>query len=114
MRVKLAYGRGGMTVNMPDNRTTVLEPLFMPSIPDQAASIYHALVHPIQSRPLRECIAAGDTVAIVVCDVTRPMPSSLVLPVMLEELRHVPREQIVLTRIDQTHWPARSVGCRSG
>ena len=103
MKVKLAYGRGGMTVNMPDNRTTVIEPLFMPSIPDQAASIYHALMHPIRSRPLRECVSAGETVAIVVCDVTRPMPSALVLPVLLDELRHVPREQIVLISATGTH-----------
>jgi lactate racemase len=103
MRVKLAYGRSGMTVNMPDNRTTVIEPLFMPSIPDQAASVYHALVHPIQSPPLRECISSGDTVAVVVCDITRPMPSSLVLPVLLEELRHVPREQIAIICATGTH-----------
>ena len=103
MKVKLAYGRGGMTVNMPDNRTTVIEPLFMPSIPDQTASIYHALTHPIRSRPLRECVSTSETVAIVVCDVTRPMPSALVLPVLLDELRHVPREQIVLISATGTH-----------
>src|SRR5579884_2809551 len=103
MRVKLAYGRSGMTVNMPDNRTSIIEPLFMPSIPDQAASIRHALDHPIRSRPLREVIGADDTVAIVFCDITRPMPNALVLPLVLEQLSHVPREQIVLICATGTH-----------
>src|SRR5579884_2023823 len=103
MRVKLAYGRSGMTVNMPDNRTSIIEPLFMPSIPDQAASIRHALDHPIRSRPLREVIDADDTVAIVFCDITRPMPNALVLPIILEQLAHVRREQIVLINATGTH-----------
>ena len=94
MRVKLAYGRAGMTVNMPDNRTSIIEPLFMPSIPDEAASIQHALNHPIRSRPLREVISAEDSVAIVFCDITRPMPNALVLPLVLEHLQHVPRKKI--------------------
>ncbi len=103
MRVKLAYGRSGMTVNMPDNRTSIIEPLFMPSIPDQAASIRHALDHPIRSRPLREVISADDSVAIVFCDITRPMPNALVLPLVLEQIRHVPREQITLICATGTH-----------
>ena len=103
MKVKLAYGRAGMTVNMPDNRTSVIEPLFMPSIPDEAASIVHALRHPIGSPPLRDVISADDRVAVVFCDITRPMPNSLVLPIVLEQLQHVPRKQIVLICATGTH-----------
>ncbi|HEU0169268.1 MAG TPA: nickel-dependent lactate racemase [Chloroflexota bacterium] len=103
MKVKLAYGRSGMTVNMPDNRTTVIEPQFMPSIPDEAASVLHALQHPIRSRPLRHVVDADDTVAIVFCDITRPMPNGLVLPVILAELEHVPKEHIVLINATGTH-----------
>ncbi|HUZ76170.1 MAG TPA: nickel-dependent lactate racemase [Chloroflexota bacterium] len=103
MRVKLAYGRGGLTVNMPDNRTTVIEPQFMPGIPDEAASIRHALRHSIRSAPLHDVVRSGDTVAIVVCDLTRPMPTSLVLPVLLAELDHVPPEQIVILVATGTH-----------
>src|SRR5712692_11456655 len=103
MKVKLAYGRAVMTVNMPDNRTSVIEPLFMPSIPDEAASIVHALRHPIGSPPLRDVISADDRVAVVFCDITRPMPNSLVLPIVLEQLQHVPRKQIVLICATGTH-----------
>jgi lactate racemase len=92
-----------MTVNMPDNRTSVIEPLFMPSIPDEGASVLHALTHPIRSAPLAEVIGAGDSVAVVFCDITRPMPNSLVLPIVLEQLAHVPRKNIVLICATGTH-----------
>jgi nickel-dependent lactate racemase len=103
MRVKLAYGRSGMTVNLPDLRTTIIEPLFMPSLPDESASVLHGLLHPIRSRPLREVIGPQDTVAVVFCDITRPMPNALVLPLVLKQLSHVPREQIVLICATGTH-----------
>ncbi|MHB8620180.1 MAG: nickel-dependent lactate racemase [Chloroflexota bacterium] len=103
MRVKLAYGRGGMTVNMPDNRTTVLEPQFMPGIPNERASVLHALRHSIRSAPLRDVVGRDDTVAVVVCDLTRPMPSSVVVPVLLDELSHVPRDRVVIVNATGSH-----------
>lgn len=92
-----------MTVNMPDLRTTIIEPLFMPSLPDEAASVLHGLHHPINSSPLNELIAPDDTVAVVFCDITRPMPNALVLPLVLEQLSHVPRKNIVLICATGTH-----------
>ncbi|MDE3077457.1 MAG: nickel-dependent lactate racemase, partial [Chloroflexota bacterium] len=103
MRVKLAYGRSSMNVNLPDNRTTVIEPQFMPSIPDEGASVVHALRHSIRSAPLRSLVGPEDTVAVVVCDITRPMPSSLVVPLVLAELEHVPAEQVVIVNATGTH-----------
>ena len=45
-----------------------------------------------------------DTVAITFCDITRPMPNSRVLPVLLGEIeRVVPRERIVLVNGTGTH-----------
>ncbi len=98
MKVKLAYGRSGMTVNMPDNRTTVIDPHFMPGIPDQGASILHALLHPIRSAALQDVVGPEDTVAIVFCDQSSPMPNALVLPIVLDQLQHVPRRNIVLVQ----------------
>ena len=53
--------------------------------------------------PLRELARPGQTVAISVCDITRPMPSSRVLPVLLAELDHVPRDQISILVATGTH-----------
>ena len=52
---------------------------------------------------LRKTVSNNQTVAISVCDVTRPMPSSTVLPVLLGELDHVPRSQIKIIIASGTH-----------
>ena len=103
MRIKLEYGRGGLMVDLPDDRTTVIEPTFVPGLPDPDGALRTALRNPIGTPPLRRMVDRGQTVAISVCDVTRPMPSSAVLPTLLAELEHVPDEQIVILVATGTH-----------
>ena len=103
MRVDLAYGRTGLTVELPDERTTVIEPTHLPALPDPSGALLNALRNPIGTLPLRRLVSPGQTVAISVCDVTRPMPSATVLPVVLGELAHVPREQVVILVATGTH-----------
>ena len=96
MRVKLAYGREGLWVDLPDSNVTVLEPRFVAGLPDEHSAIVEALRRPLKSAPLRELVSPEDTVAIVFSDITRPMPSDRVLPPLLEELAHVDRDRVVL------------------
>ncbi|MGH2354585.1 MAG: nickel-dependent lactate racemase [Chloroflexota bacterium] len=104
MKVALAYGKQGLTVELPDRNVTVVEPQYVPGLADEAAAITDALRHPIGSAPLVELLKPGDTVAIVFCDITRPMPNDRVLPVLLEEVEQVvPREQITLVNGTGTH-----------
>ncbi|RLC70826.1 MAG: nickel-dependent lactate racemase [Chloroflexi bacterium] len=106
MRIKLAYGKEGLWVTLPDEaRVTVLEPKFVPGLPDEQAAIREALRQPVGTPPLRELVRPEDTVAIAFSDLTRPMPSDRVLPVLLEELAHVPRENITLFNAVGTHRP---------
>ena len=105
MRVELAYGHDGLVVDLPDDRTTLVEPVYVPGLPDEAGALTSAVRNPIGSPPLRRTVRADQTVAISVCDVTRPMPSATVLPVVLAELDHVPREQIVILVATGTHRP---------
>jgi len=106
MRIKLAYGKEGLWVNLPDGaRVTVLEPRFVPGLPDEPAAIRAALCQPVGTPPLRELVRPEDTVAIAFSDLTRPMPSDRVLPVLLAELAHVPRENITLFNAVGTHRP---------
>jgi lactate racemase len=84
-RVRLAYGRAGLEVELPEG-ADVLEPRRLPGLPDEAAAIRRALREPIGSRPLRELVPRGATAGVSVCDVTRPFPGSRVLPVLLDEL----------------------------
>jgi nickel-dependent lactate racemase len=102
MRVKLAYGREGLWIDVPDSaRPVVIEPLFTPGLEDEAGAIRAALREPVGCAPLRKRIeeAGRDpSVAIVFSDITRPMPNDRVLPVLLDELAQagVRDEQIVL------------------
>ena len=103
MRVKLAYGREGLWVDLPDRDVTVVEPSHTPGLADEAAAMRQALRAPLGRPPLRELARASDRVAIVFSDGTRPQPRERMLPVLLEELAHVPRENIVLINALGTH-----------
>ncbi len=108
MRVKLAYGRAGLEIELPDNApVTVIEPQFVPGLPDERAAIITALRSPIRSLPVRELVKPGDSVAIAFSDLTRPMPNDRVLPPLLEELAlaGVPDDQVVLINALGTHRP---------
>ena len=103
MKVKLAYGRDGLEVELPDDRTTVIEPTFVPGLPDAEGTILTALRNPIGAPPLRRIAKPGQKVAISVCDITRPMPSKTLLPILLGELRHIPPEDITILIATGTH-----------
>ncbi len=103
MRVELAYGRAGLTVEVPDGQTTVVEPTYLPGLPDVESALRDALRNPIGSQTLREMAKGDRSVAISVCDITRPMPSATVLPVLLGELAGVARDRITILVATGTH-----------
>lgn len=106
MKIKLAYGKEGLDINLPDYlNVDVVEPMDRKGLPDQAAAIKDALLKPIDSRPLRELAQKSDTIGIVINDLTRPIPYKIILPVLLNELRDVPDEQILLFNATGTHRP---------
>ncbi len=106
MKVKLAYGKTGLDINLPDDaRVTIIEPKYAPGLPDQTGAVRDALRRPIGSLPLRAVVNPSDKVGIVFSDITRPTPNHIILPVLLDELDHVPDEQIVLFNSTGTHRP---------
>jgi nickel-dependent lactate racemase len=105
MKVKLAYGKEGLWIELPDDNVTVVEPRFVPGLPDETEAIRSALREPIGTPPLRDLVRHDETVAIVFSDITRPQPRERILPVLLEELAHVPSENIVLINALGTHRP---------
>ncbi len=96
MKVRLAYGRSGLDVDLPDANVDVVEPQYVEGLPDEAAALRAALRRPLGTPPLRELVRPQDTVAIVFSDITRPTPNDRLLPVLLAELAHVPRENVLL------------------
>lgn len=53
---------------------------------DPQNMIKDALQHPVQSLPLKEIVQPGEKVVVVTSDSTRPFPTHLVLPYVIEEL----------------------------
>jgi len=51
-----------------------------------AAEVKRAVLNPIGSRRLRDMAKSGDKVVIITSDLTRPMPSRLVVPIVMDEL----------------------------
>ena len=103
MRVELAYGTSGLTVELPAARTTVITPDYPPPLPEPQAAILDAVRNPIDSPPLQSIVDKGQSVAISVCDVTRPVPTAEILPVLLDELDLVPNENITILVATGTH-----------
>jgi nickel-dependent lactate racemase len=106
MRVKLAYGKTGLPLELDDSLdVTVVEPAFVPALADPAAAVRAALEKPIGSPPLRVLVRPGTRVGVVFSDITRPTPNQLLLPAVLEVLDSVPGVEIVLFNALGTHRP---------
>lgn len=106
MKVDLAYGHNGLTIELPES-TDVVQSNFIPGLDDEAASIRDALRHPIASLPLSALVDPGDTVVIVHSDITRPTPNDRILPLLLTELEEagIRRPDITLLNALGTHRP---------
>lgn len=89
--VRLAYGEHGLTVDLPADRTTVVEPEYVAGAPDPAAVVRTAVRRPVAGPPLRSLVRRGQTVAISVCDITRPQPRARMVAAVLDELAGVTR-----------------------
>jgi hypothetical protein len=60
MKINLAYGKNGLVVNLSDEwDVTVIEPTFVPQVPDPGAALTSALRNPINSQPLHEIRKCG-------------------------------------------------------
>jgi lactate racemase len=103
MKVHLQYGREGLDVEVPGTDVTVVEPRFVPGLPDEAAAFREAVRRPIGARPLREIVKASDRVAVVIPDLTRPLPSDRLLPWLFAELAHVPDARFTIVNGTGSH-----------
>jgi len=106
MRIKLAYGKIGLPLELDDSLDVkVVEPAFVPALPNAEAAVRAALQAPIGSPPLRETIRAGMRVGVVFSDITRPAPNPLLLGAVLEVLDAVPGVEVTLFNALGTHRP---------
>ena len=104
MRVELAYGRHGTTVEVPDSAEVIL-PADEQGLPDEAAAVTAALRSPWAGPPLEDLADGAERVVVVFPDLTRPMPNRTVLPPLLAELDRcgVADDRITLLCATGTH-----------
>jgi nickel-dependent lactate racemase len=106
MKIHLAYGKTGLPLQLPDAwDVSVVEPSYVPGLPDPAGALRQALRAPIGTPTLRELVRPGDRVGVVFSDITRPTPNHLLIPAVLAELDGLPRENITLFNALGTHRP---------
>ena len=69
-RIHLQYGTTGIPVDLPSANVHVIEPRFVPGLPDEAEAFRTAVRAPLAGPPLRDRIAAHERVAVVIPDGT--------------------------------------------
>jgi nickel-dependent lactate racemase len=103
LKLLLDYGTDGLEVVLPDDRVTVIEPVFRPAAPDPRATLLQTLASPIDSPPISQVVRAGQRVAISVCDITRAQPRREMLNALFEALPHVSPADVTILIATGTH-----------
>ena len=82
---------------------------------DPSSALRQALLLPIGSRPLGEMAAKATTACVVICDITRPVPNTLILPPVLESLERngIPRGAITILVATGLHRPSTDAELRA-
>jgi nickel-dependent lactate racemase len=109
MKVKLAYGKQGLEINLPDDwKATVVEPRYVPGLPNPIEAIRQALREQGFDKHVQAFANNGHFRAgIIFSDITRPTPNHIILPVVLDELARagVPNDAVTLFNALGTHRP---------
>ena len=103
-RVALAYGRAGLTVELPGH-AQVLRPRPVAGVADERAALQAALADPVAAPPLAQLAAGKRRVVVTHSDVTRATPNDRILPVLLQALEEagVARGDVTLINALGTH-----------
>jgi nickel-dependent lactate racemase len=131
-KVEMMFGKGVLAVEI-DADVTVIEKPPMPLIEDPAGAIQKAIDTPVcdegASVPaLSEYAKGKETACILICDITRPVPNGLNLPVLVRALLgagvpasgitvliatglHRPNEGEELTELIGDKWVEETVSC---
>ncbi len=103
MKLRLDYGTNGLAVELPGDRATVIEPVYVPPASDPAGMLRQALRSPIGKAPLAQLVRPGQKVGISVCDVTRAQPRQAMLEALFAEMPGVSMEEVTIFIATGTH-----------
>lgn len=105
MKVKIAYYREDREIDIPEkNLIGVLRPKEIQPAEDLTACINQNLDAPIGTEPFDKLCAGKKNICILVCDLTRPMETDRVLPILLDRIeRNAPGAKITILIALGTH-----------
>ncbi|MDD4494948.1 MAG: nickel-dependent lactate racemase [Eubacteriales bacterium] len=87
MKIELGFGKKKIDFEIDDkNVIKVLRQNDFEPCPDEVAEVERAISNPIGTPLLENIVKPGEKVAIITSDITRPMPSSKVLPAVIDRL----------------------------
>ncbi len=87
MKINLDYGNKKLGIDVPEkNLKYILETKPVKPLINPKEKIADSLYNPIGSPPLKDLVNPGQNVCIVISDVTRAVPTKLILEVLLPEL----------------------------
>ena len=87
MRIELNYGKAGLAVELSDDLdVTVIRKPAMPLLPDPEEAVRAALARPVGTPPLAELARGKSSACMLICDITRPVPNGVFLPILIREL----------------------------
>lgn len=87
MEFSVKYFKDYVPFTVPDaNVAGELLPHECPAVESEEAEVRRALAHPIGTKKLSEIVKPGEKIVIITSDVTRPMPSWVAVPCVLDEL----------------------------
>lgn len=90
MEYSFGFGKGKLKFNIDEkNVSNVLLPNEVELDLTGVEEVKRAMDNPISSSKLKDIVKTGENVVIITSDITRPMPSKIVLPVVIEELNSV-------------------------
>ena len=108
MHIDLRYGRGTYRLELdPGWDVTVIRKPEMPLLADPAGAVRAALAAPVGARPLAEAARGANSACILVCDITRPVPNGLFLPLLVRTLMDagIPADAITVLVATGLHRP---------
>lgn len=88
VKIEVPYGRTRISAEIEEkNYAGTFESQIPHAAPDEAAAVREALDHPIGSAKLEELAKEKKSAVIITSDHTRPVPSGIIMPQILERLR---------------------------
>lgn len=108
MRITMKYGKTGLDIDFPDDWSIVrIVKKDMPLLENPQQAMQRALSNPVDAASLKEDAQYASSACILICDITRPVPNAVILPVLIRRLiaAGMPPEAITILVATGLHRP---------